>query len=71
MSEIHRPIPGTPQTVEVEVVEDDRPSWEFLKSEWATGHYKKLGGQLRQARAAAHVKTSYGAKSTEEFAKDM
>jgi ribosomal protein L32 len=47
------------------------PSMEELKSEWTVGAAQKLAGQLRQARAAAMLKTHYGAKSIEGFAKEM
>lgn len=54
---------------DAEVVEED--IWEAAVSEWATGHSEELKGKLRQARAAAAVRTRYGAGSMEAFAQEV
>lgn len=48
-----------------------KPSLEEIKSEWTHGASQKLAGQLRQARAAAMLKTHYGEGSVEGFAREM
>lgn len=50
---------------------DDMPSWEELTSEWASGASEAILGQLRQARAAAAVRSVYGESSMEKFAYEV